>query len=44
MRIYVDTSVFGGYFDEEFAKWSKKLFAEFEERLNTAVIMEEGIL
>jgi hypothetical protein len=30
MRIYIDTSVFGGYFDEEFAKWSKKLFVEFE--------------
>jgi hypothetical protein len=30
MRIYVDTSVFGGYFDQEFAKWSRKLFVEFE--------------
>lgn len=40
MRIYTDTSVFGGYFDEEFAEWSKKLFAEFEQGLNTAVISD----
>ncbi len=40
MRIYTDTSVFGGYYDEEFAKWSRKLFVEFEERLNTAVISD----
>lgn len=26
MRIYVDTSVFGGCFDEEFEEWSTKLF------------------
>jgi len=26
LRIYADTSVFGGYFDEEFAKESKLLF------------------
>lgn len=35
-----DTSVFGGYFDEEFAKWSKKLFVEFEKGFNTAVISD----
>jgi hypothetical protein len=40
MRIYTDTSVFGGYFDEEFAEWSKKLFVEFEEGFNTAVISD----
>ncbi|MDR9414688.1 MAG: PIN domain-containing protein [Gracilimonas sp.] len=27
-RVYIDTSVIGGYFDREFAKWSKKLFKE----------------
>jgi len=25
-RIYLDTSVFGGYFDKEFEKWTKILF------------------
>jgi len=25
-RIYLDTSVFGGYFDEEFERWTKILF------------------
>lgn len=29
LRIYVDTSVFGGCFDEEFAKWSKALMDDF---------------
>jgi predicted nucleic acid-binding protein len=24
-RVYIDTSVIGGYFDDEFSKWSKKL-------------------
>lgn len=38
--MYRDTSVFGGYFDEEFAKWLKKLFVEFEEGLNTEVISD----
>lgn len=29
MNIYVDTSVIGGCFDEEFAEWSNQLFNEF---------------
>ncbi len=28
-RVYVDTSVFGGYFDSEFAIWSQALFENF---------------
>ncbi len=28
-RIYTDTSVIGGYFDEEFQEFSRKLFEEF---------------
>ena len=28
MRIYLDTSVFGGYFDPEFELWTKILFAK----------------
>ena len=40
MRIYTDTPVFGGYFDEEFAKWSRRLFTEFARGLNTAVLSD----
>jgi hypothetical protein len=25
-RLYIDTSVFGGFFDEEFAEYTKPLF------------------
>lgn len=28
-RVYIDTSVVGGCFDEEFAAWSLNLFNEF---------------
>jgi predicted nucleic acid-binding protein len=27
-RVYLDTSVIGGYFDEEFSKWSKKIIEQ----------------
>ncbi|NUM81497.1 hypothetical protein HUU42_11890 [bacterium] len=30
MRFYIDTSVFGGFFDEEFTKDTKKLFDEID--------------
>lgn len=30
LRIYLDTSVFGGYFDKEFQIFSKKLFARIQ--------------
>ena len=30
MRIYADTSVFGGVFDEEFAEPTKKFFLEID--------------
>ncbi|MGH8471159.1 MAG: type II toxin-antitoxin system VapC family toxin, partial [Gammaproteobacteria bacterium] len=30
MKVYADTSVFGGVFDEEFADASKEFFAEVE--------------
>ena len=33
-RIYIDTSVIGGCFDDEFAEWSNKLFEEFIEGKN----------
>src|SRR5882672_14611 len=28
-RIYVDTSILGGYFDREFAEWSRALVEDF---------------
>ncbi len=28
-RVYVDTSVLGGYFDPEFARWSRALMGDF---------------
>lgn len=31
LRLYADTSVFGGCFDEEFAEDSRKLFEEIRE-------------
>ncbi len=37
-RIYIDTSVIGGCFDEEFAEWSNLLFQEFIEGKKIAVI------
>ena len=29
MKVYADTSVIGGCFDEEFKEWSNALFQEF---------------
>ena len=37
-RIYIDTSVIGGCFDEEFQEWSNKLFDEFIAGKKIAVI------
>jgi len=46
MRIYADTSVFGGVFDAEFAEPTKKLFAEIDSGrfvLVTSAIVEAEI-
>ncbi len=40
LRIYIDTSVIGGCFDEEFAEWSNKLFDEFIAGKKIAVISD----
>lgn len=40
MRVYIDTSVIGGYFDEEFKEWSVLLFDEFRKGLKTAIISD----
>jgi len=39
-RIYLDTSVIGGYLDKEFQVWSKQLFDEFKTGKKTAVILD----
>jgi hypothetical protein len=39
-RIYIDTSVIGGYYDKEFSKWSELLFNEFFEGKKIAVVSE----
>jgi len=31
-RIYLDTSVFGGFFDIEFEKWTKILFEKYTKK------------
>ena len=40
LKFYIDTSVIGGCFDEEFSKWSNKLFEEFKSGKKIAVISE----
>ncbi|MDI6777165.1 MAG: hypothetical protein QMD03_08015 [Syntrophales bacterium] len=37
-RVYIDTSVIGGYWDEEFQEHSECLFADFEADRFRAVI------
>ncbi len=39
-RIYLDTSVIGGYLDKEFQEWSRQLFAEFKAGKKIAVISD----
>ena len=40
LRIYVDTSVFGGCFDREFAEWSKALMEDFRSRSFQPVVSD----
>ena len=39
-RVYIDTSVIGGCFDEEFRRWSLGLFRDFENGLFLPVVSE----
>ncbi|MBK7384148.1 MAG: PIN domain-containing protein [Flavobacteriales bacterium] len=38
MRLYLDTSVFGGYFEPEFEKWTKRMFETIIERGDTILV------
>jgi len=39
-RVYIDTSVIGGCFDQEFKEWSIQLFEEFKNGKKIAVISD----
>ncbi|MEK7334007.1 MAG: PIN domain protein, partial [Candidatus Binatota bacterium] len=39
-RVYIDTSVIGGCFDEEFSVWSSVLFDEFRSGHKIAVVSD----
>lgn len=43
LRVYIDTSVIGGVFDEEFQEDSRRLFDEFKNGLKIAVISNETL-
>ncbi len=40
MRLYVDTSVFGGYFEKEFQRWTRKLIDEIFKSKYTAIVSD----
>ena len=40
LRIYVDTSVIGGCFDDEFSEWSNRLIEEAISGVNTIVLSD----
>jgi len=39
-RVYIDTSVIGGCFDQEFEEWSNRLFDDFRAGKKIAVISD----
>ena len=39
-KLYIDTSVFGGYFEKEFQIWSRKLIEQIFEGVYTAIISD----
>ena len=39
-KLYIDTSVFGGYFENEFQIWSQKLIEQIFEGVYTAIISD----
>lgn len=44
MKLYIDTSVFGGYFEPEFKIWTEKLFEQIIDGDYTAVISDITLL
>jgi predicted nucleic acid-binding protein len=46
MQVYVDTSVFGGYYDDEFKEWTPRFFDEVENgthQIVTSALVEQGL-
>jgi len=46
-RLYIDTSVFGGFFDEEFAEFTKPLFERLQKgefKLLFSTVTQEELL
>ena len=43
-KIYIDTSVIGGCFDDEFQEFSNKLFEEFKKGIKIAIISDVTLL
>ena len=39
LRIYIDTSVVGGCFDDKFSLWSNRLVADFQSRRYTPYLL-----
>ena len=39
-RVYIDTSVIGGCYDQEFKEWSNKLFEDFKAGKSIAVVSD----
>jgi predicted nucleic acid-binding protein len=40
MRVYIDTSVFGGYFEKEFEQWTKPFFKSIEKNIISPIVSE----
>jgi predicted nucleic acid-binding protein len=40
MQVYIDTSVFGGYFEVEFEEWTKPFFKLIDKNIITPVVSE----
>jgi predicted nucleic acid-binding protein len=43
LRIYIENSVVGGYFDDEFKEYTRKLFDEFKKGMYTPIISSHVI-
>ena len=39
-RVYIDTSVIGGCYDQEFKEWSNRLFEDFKAGKSIAVVSD----
>ena len=40
MKLYIDTSIFGGYFEQEFQLWNRKLVEEILDDEHTAIVSD----